>query len=84
MKGKSYTAMCLEDLRNYKGKEITEVVVFPYNNVSFPIDYNGNLIGDPRYISYVFNRLKNSLIYLIKKGNGELSLEVSSLKQMGG
>lgn len=84
MKGKSYIAMCLEDLRNYKGKDITGMVVFPYNNVSFPIDYKGNLIGDPRYISYVFNRLKNSLIYLIKKGNGELSLEVSSLKQMGG
>ena len=42
-------------------------------------------MGDPKYISHVFNRLKNSLIYLIKKDNkGELSVKVSSLKQMGG
>lgn len=32
---KSYIAMCLEDIRDYNGKDITGMVVFPYNNVSF-------------------------------------------------
>lgn len=82
---KSYITMCLEDIRDYNGKDITGMVIFPYNNVSFPINYKGELMGDPKYISHVFNRLKNSLIYLIKKDNkGELSVKVSSLKQMGG
>ena len=41
MNNMSFVAKCIDGLRNYKGKDIGKMLIFPYDNVVFKLsDYN--------------------------------------------
>ena len=81
MNNKSFVAKCIDDLRNYKGKDISKMLIFPYDNVVFKLsDYNITMEKDNRYNTYCLNQLTGHIFYLVSRDiNENIDLKVGKL-----
>ena len=81
MNNMSFVAKCIDDLRNYKGKDIGKMLIFTYDNVVFKLsDYNITVEKDNRYNTYCLNRLTGHIFYLVSRDtDGNIDLKVGKL-----
>ena len=73
-----FATMCLDSLRSYSGK--VDLLIFPYDNVSFLLRNGIVLDSDQRYATYKLKNLEGKIFYLASKNSdGDIDIKVGKL-----
>ena len=78
MTSSEFATMCLASLKSYSGK--VDLLIFPYDNVSFLLRNDIVLEGDQKYVTYKLKQMENKIFYLASKNSdGDISIKVGKL-----
>ena len=78
MTSSEFATICLASLKSYSGK--VDLLIFPYDNVSFLLRNDIVLEGDQKYVTYKLKQMENKIFYLVSKNSdGDISIKVGKL-----